>query len=91
MTKKQEPKDVSISIGGEEILVGVETKNQDGVTFKIGPDSKFKFEFDGLIADKFVVKKWHDFKDLKNITEIHLERGIAPNVEIIPLVRITHF
>ncbi len=82
-------KGISVSIGGEDIVFE-EKENAPETSISLSvKKSKFMFEFDGQLTDKFIVKKYVDNFSNKNVTEIHLQRGLGINMEEIRLVRIS--
>ncbi len=88
---------ITISIGEEEISFDekkVEVEDKPGKKWvELVPveQTNFKFEFKGLLTDKFVVKKYRDIEQDRNVTEIWLERGLPEKIERTPLVRlVTH-
>lgn len=80
---------ISISIRDADITFVEGT--HDGIRLTSKQNTKFAFEFEGLIADKFYVLKGEDNLTGKKFIEIHLRRGIGINLEEIRLFRLTHY
>lgn len=97
MEPKPEQKLITISIGEEEITFDEKKPEPESSSVKKTVQlvpvevSPFKFDFKGLITDKFVVKKIHDPAQGCQIIEIWLERGLPDKLERTPLVKLTTF
>lgn len=83
-------KDISISIGDAEISFDSVSVAPDRISVSVKKESKYLFEFNGLLSDKFkAIKKSNP--DGSKTLEIILERGLGSTLETIPLIRINHY